>query len=68
MSVCDRLDHRDLGWRLDSRDWFLIFVNFAVPFMMTRPTASCIFGRQTETRHRTALMNNRREVPEQLSH
>jgi hypothetical protein len=69
--VGDRLDDHHLGWRLDPCDWFLIFVNFAVSVVMCRTTASCIFGRQTETRHWTALLDNRidrREVPEQLSH
>jgi hypothetical protein len=67
----DRLDDRHLGWRLDPCDWFLIFMNFAISVMMCRPTTPCVFGRQTETRHRSVLLDNRfdgREVPEQLSH
>ena len=58
MGVCDRLDNRHLGWRFDSRDWFLIFVDFTVSVMMCRSTAPCIFCSQSEAGHRSMVLSN----------
>jgi hypothetical protein len=58
MCVGDRLDNRHLGWRLDSRDWFLIFVIFAVSVVMCRPSTPCFLGSQSEAGHRSMVLSN----------